>query len=126
MKKYLIVLFMLNKVILCAQIAPVFHWAKGHGGIDYDDFKGVCMDAVGNVYITGTYTGTIDFDPGPGVYTLSTIYRNVFITKLDVSGSDFSQINDAYFAKDKKQAGSKEEQFFQDGKLKVVQLLVRR
>lgn len=78
---------MLNKVILCAQIAPVFHWAKGHGGIDYDDFKGVCMDAVGNVYITGTYTGTIDFDPGPGVYTLSTIYRNVFITKLDVSGN---------------------------------------
>lgn len=39
---------------------------------------------------------------------------------ISVEGVDTTQITDAYFTKDKKKAGSKEEQFFQDGKLKVV------
>jgi len=46
-------------------------------------------DVLGNVYITGFFYGTVDFDPGPGVYNLSTIGNNadIFISCLNASGN---------------------------------------
>ena len=58
---------------------------------------------------------------------LRRIPQNITLTTskvISVEGVDASNITDAYFAKDKKQAGSKEEQFFQDGKLKVTLILI--
>ena len=43
---------------------------------------------------------------------------------ISLEGVDTSKVNDAYFAHEKKKAGSKEEQFFQDGKLKVNILIL--
>ncbi len=37
-------------------------WAKRFGGSDLDGALGVAADAVGDVYVTGQFTGTIDFD----------------------------------------------------------------
>ena len=33
----------------------------------------IAKDAVGNIYMTGFYGGTFDFDPGPGVMSLSSM-----------------------------------------------------
>lgn len=40
-------------------------------------------DLIGNIYVSGTYKGTIDFDPGPGVYLRSSPNNNTFIQVLD-------------------------------------------
>ncbi len=43
-------------------------------------------DTLGNIYITGGINGTVDFDPGPGVYNLSG-NGSVFFMKLDPAGN---------------------------------------
>jgi hypothetical protein len=74
--------------VLKLNAAGDFVWAKHIGGLNYDRNEGMCIDASGNVYLTGNFGGTPDFDPGPGVYNLvATSYSNMFICKLDVSGN---------------------------------------
>lgn len=64
-------------------------WSKqteGNGSIlSADSLK---LDANGNVYITGGYLGTCDFDPGAGVYNLSSNggFVDFFILKLTTNG----------------------------------------
>ena len=43
----------------------------------------------GNVYVTGDFTGTVDFDPGSGYvpYTSAPGFKNIFIWKLDPLGN---------------------------------------
>ncbi|MFH1514519.1 MAG: SBBP repeat-containing protein [bacterium] len=43
-----------------------FIWARTWGGIQYDKSFGVATDDTGNIFVTGVFIGTIDFDPGPG------------------------------------------------------------
>lgn len=65
-----------------------FLWAKRLGGdiIDYGYY--LTTDADTNVYITGRFRGTADFDPGPGVFELTaTEGDDAFICKLDVDGN---------------------------------------
>ncbi|MDX1910595.1 MAG: SBBP repeat-containing protein [Saprospiraceae bacterium] len=68
-----------------------FIWAKQMGGTYYDVGVSIMTDALGNVYTTGYFTGTVDFDPGPGVFTLNaaggSLDWDVFISKLDISGN---------------------------------------
>jgi hypothetical protein len=70
-------------------------WTKQVGGDDEQWANAIAVDKSGNVYTTGWITrttpatsGTADFDPGPGVYNLtSNAYNNAFILKLDASGN---------------------------------------
>jgi len=72
-----------------------FLWAKDIAPINYPFFPqdriSISLDNSGNVYSVGSYSGTIDIDPGPGVYNLiSTIIplsSDAFILKLDSSGN---------------------------------------
>jgi gliding motility-associated-like protein len=48
--------------------------------------QSICCDPAGNVYATGGFAGTVDFDPGPGVYNLTAVGRNSFVVKLDACG----------------------------------------
>ncbi|MFT4661981.1 MAG: hypothetical protein ACI8XB_002265 [Patiriisocius sp.] len=63
-----------------------FLWAVSFGDDDSDRGFSIATDTIGNVYVTGTFQGTIDFDPGPGVYFLSQSISG-FILKLDTNGS---------------------------------------
>lgn len=67
-----------------------FLWAKQLGGVGDDISRSCTVDAAGNVYTTGTFSGTADFDPGPGIYNLaadSNSRLNGFISKLDAAGN---------------------------------------
>jgi hypothetical protein len=64
-------------------------WTGTMGGTGYDRGTGVDVDSDGNIFVTGTFRGTADFDPGPGVdeHTMIPPYEDVFITKLHPDGS---------------------------------------
>src|SRR5688572_19205716 len=59
------------------------------GGTDTVDARGLSIvtDASGNVYTIGFFKGRVDFDPGPGIYTLDPLStEDLYISKLDSSG----------------------------------------
>ncbi len=63
-------------------------WAKSMGGSDYDYGLGVAVDSSGNVYTSGTYLGTADFDPSAGVFYLTSVgQEDIFVSKLDSNGN---------------------------------------
>jgi hypothetical protein len=63
-------------------------WARQMGGGVQDIATSIALDASGNVYTTGYYWTTADFDPGPGIYNLtSSANSDIFISKLDASGN---------------------------------------
>src|SRR5690606_19324646 len=65
-----------------------FVWAKKIGGIGSDYSNSIALDNYGNVYTTGYFEDTVDFDPGFGVsYLNSTGGKDIFICKLDTSGN---------------------------------------
>ncbi len=65
-----------------------FIWARRIGGNGTDGGNAVALDATGNVYLTGFYAKTVDFDPGAGVVELSAAGSNsAFVLKLDNSGN---------------------------------------
>lgn len=64
-------------------------WAVGFGSTMADEAKGIAVDpGSGDVYVTGRFSGTLDFDPGPGTASLtSTGGFDAFILKLRANGS---------------------------------------
>ncbi|NOQ71809.1 MAG: T9SS type A sorting domain-containing protein [Crocinitomix sp.] len=63
-------------------------WATSMGGPLVDRGIGIAIDDVGNVYTTGFFEDTVDFDPGIGTHDLiaeGTV--DVFVLKLDVDGN---------------------------------------
>ncbi|MBL0095053.1 MAG: T9SS type A sorting domain-containing protein [Bacteroidetes bacterium] len=65
-----------------------FLWAKQLGGTGFDLGASLAIDTWGNVFSTGFFSGTADFDPGAGTYNISAVGTgNTFISKLDVSGN---------------------------------------
>jgi len=64
-----------------------FIWATQQGGSNYDAVNGLAVDQMNNIYATGKFVSTVDFDPGPGVYVLDgggTVAA--FVLKLDSDG----------------------------------------
>jgi len=63
-------------------------WTKQIGGAENDFCYSIANDASGNVYTTGFFSGTVDFDPGAGVFNLNSAnVQGVFILKLDRNGN---------------------------------------
>jgi len=68
---------------------PNTTWAKGMGGLGGDNGYSIATDAAGNVYTVGYFNGTVDFDPSPSVYNLTSSLgsSSAFVSKLDMNGN---------------------------------------
>jgi hypothetical protein len=88
MKKiFLIVATCIISTVAKAQ-GPTFQWAKTIGGTANEYGYATAVDASGNVYYTGSFRTTVDFDPGPGTFNLTSAGGDdIFISKLDASGN---------------------------------------
>jgi len=68
--------------------SPEWLWAKAMGGTDLDWPKSLSVDASGNIYTTGFFSATSDFDPGAGTFDLTAVGEfDIFISKLNSSGN---------------------------------------
>jgi hypothetical protein len=70
-----------------------FLWARSVGGVgtaNSDDVQDIAVDKNGAVYVTGGFSGTVDFDPGSGVTNLVTtgnLDHDAYLWKLNADGS---------------------------------------
>jgi gliding motility-associated-like protein len=63
-------------------------WVKQPQGPSFDAGIAIAVDAQNNVYATGYFSGTTDFDPGPGVANLTAAAaEDAFISKSDALGN---------------------------------------
>lgn len=72
--------FSWGKFLHCG--APSGSWAV-------NNTNNLFLDSKKNLYFTGSYTGSVDFDPGPGTFTMATATGATegFVCKLDGSGN---------------------------------------
>ncbi len=78
----------LDAFILKMDASGKFIWAKSFGGSSDESSKSICFDASGNLYTTGYFKETVDFDPDAGTtYLTSAGRQDVFIQKMDSSGN---------------------------------------
>jgi gliding motility-associated-like protein len=65
-----------------------FVWVKRIGGTDYDTGNDLALDNDNNIYLSGSFGPTVDYDPGPGDHTVtSSYYGPGAIVKLDPNGN---------------------------------------
>ncbi len=63
-------------------------WAKIIGGSVYDMGHDVVVDKLNNIYMLGSFSPTVDFDPGPGVHSItSPNYGAHALVKLNAAGN---------------------------------------
>ena len=68
--------------------AQIVEWASGTGSAGIDSTAAIEVDSTGNVFVTGMFSGTIDFDPSIGVTNLTaTGFGNLFVAKYTKAGS---------------------------------------
>lgn len=87
MRKY----FITHIILFCASLVfsqlPTFQWAVNMGSGSKGDHC-LKVDISGNIYLTGFFQSTIDFDPGPGTFTLTADgLEDIFVSKVDASGN---------------------------------------
>ena len=67
-----------GSVLFTVKLDPVggFMWAAGYSptvvGLNFESKSTVLVDQFNSVYLGGSFTGTVDFDPGPGSFIVST------------------------------------------------------
>lgn len=84
----LTLIFALVANLAMAQPQVTLDWARGIGGLDNDYGYSCVLDAHGNIYTTGMFGNTVDFDPGPGVFNLTSAgNHSIYICKLDATGN---------------------------------------
>jgi len=88
MRKHLITSLSILFALICNAQNPTFEWAAAMGGQGNDVGNSIAADINGNVYSTGTYQDTVDFDPGSSVNTsIGTGSFDAYIQKLDANGN---------------------------------------
>lgn len=74
--------------VLKLNAAGAMVWAIHLGGLGSDIAKDIALDANNNVYVTGYFEGTADFDPSFGTANMTAAGLNdLFIIKLNTNGS---------------------------------------
>ena len=82
-KTLLITFFLIQCVFDGRSQSPSWLWAAAIGGQYTDRFESITRDNSGNLIITGSFSGQVDFDPGPNDFTLAAGIADVFIFKTD-------------------------------------------
>jgi hypothetical protein len=63
-------------------------WAKQMGGTSDDYAYSIALDGLENVYTTGLYQGTADFNPSASISNLTSAgSTDIFVSKLDLNGN---------------------------------------
>lgn len=64
-----------------------FVWARNVGGTNEDVAFAIALDPLNNILVTGSFSATADFDPGPSTFNLTTSGpRNIYVLKLNNTG----------------------------------------
>lgn len=96
MKRFLLTTGVFLSLNLSAQ---TFDWVKQMGGSDNDESKSITTDASGNIYMTGKFASTTDFDPNAGTSNLTSAGMfDAFVAKYSAQGNliwvkSFSGVN---------------------------------
>ena len=62
-------------------------WARQYGGTGNDEGFSIAIDTSGNVYTTGIFNGSADFDPSSSAFNMTSLGNSdVFVAKLNSSG----------------------------------------
>lgn len=86
----------LSKLVVCSTFSCLsslsfsqnFHWATQTGGSGWDEGTSIKTDHNNNVYVSGAFAGTVDFDPGADILNLNSVgEKDAFISKLDADGN---------------------------------------
>lgn len=63
-------------------------WAKSIGGAGAEEAYDLALDQSGNIWITGYFTDTADFNPSAATNKLGAVgYNDIFLAKYDTSGN---------------------------------------
>jgi hypothetical protein len=86
-KTYLILWVLYSLFTVNHSFAQELSFAKGFGGASAETVTDIDIDPNGNIYLMGTFRGTVDFDPGEGITELSTSDRRaIYVAKFNPSG----------------------------------------
>lgn len=62
-------------------------WAKSYSGPEDESISDIVLDETGNTYVLGSFSGTVDFDPGAGTANMTSAHVAGFVSKLDTAGN---------------------------------------
>ncbi len=77
----------IGEVTVLEPQGQIIGWARTWGESGNDRGRGVATDDSGNVYVTGYFEGTVDFDPEGGDPHISNGGFDAFLSKFDSSGN---------------------------------------
>ncbi|MFZ4797077.1 MAG: T9SS type A sorting domain-containing protein [Bacteroidia bacterium] len=92
--KFKVLLFFISfQIVSFSMVAQQLLWAKqfSHNvgdSLKYSVGQSIDVDKTGNIYTVGSFSGTVDFDPGVGTFNLNSSGDfDIYISKLSPSGS---------------------------------------
>ncbi len=78
---------LLGLVSATSASAQSLSWARNAGGPNFDQGLAIAVDAAGNAYVAGFFTGSATFGRGEsGETTLTADLRDMFVAKYDAAG----------------------------------------
>lgn len=82
-------LILIALIVFCNKaVSQTFEWAKRIGGALHDSGARISVDSTGNIYLMGSFQGTVDFNPGSGVFNLTSSGSDDFyVAKFDSLGN---------------------------------------